>query len=464
MPDQATRIPLQPEAMTLPVIARLGLFLRRHQRSVMGVQWLVVVFYVVLVAVPAWLPLPPETSHLWNDLTRMARFIFWGVWWPLVIVSVMVFGRLWCGIFCPEGALSEWASRYGSGRAIPRWMRWPGWPFVAFVGTTVMGQMTSVYEYPKPALLILGGSTLAAIAVGVLYGRRSRVWCRQLCPVSGVFALLSKLSWLRYEVNKEVWDAAKNRHPKPVNCAPLINIRNMQSASPCHMCGRCAGERDAVQLRWRRPAEEILRHISSSAKDTSGLWGARLLIFGILGVALAAFQWSASPWLIFAKQWCATWLLDHHHDGWLQPVGHWWLLTDYPEVNDVMNVLDGMILLGYLGLQALIMGIWIRLWMAIAAHLSGLSWERLTMVLIPLAGISLVVGLSFLTTTQLAEEGIHWEWTKPLRALLLAGAATWGLGLVWHLAPQQRFGVAICAAMAMLLPLASWWWDLFVWT
>src|SRR5260363_431808 len=55
-----------------------------------------------------------------------------------------VFGRVWCGILCPEGALSEFASRHGRSRPIPRWMRWGGWPFVAFSITTVYGQMVSV--------------------------------------------------------------------------------------------------------------------------------------------------------------------------------------------------------------------------------------------------------------------------------------------------------------------------------
>jgi hypothetical protein len=81
-------------------------------------------------------------------------------------------GRVWCGVLCPEGALAEFASRHGRGKAIPKWLRWGGWPFLAFVLTTLYGQLVSVYEYPQAALLILGGSTVAAVAVGWLYGKR----------------------------------------------------------------------------------------------------------------------------------------------------------------------------------------------------------------------------------------------------------------------------------------------------
>ena len=157
-------------------LARAGVWLRDHQRAVRRLQWTIIAVYAVLLVTPTILPLPDRTAHIWNDLTVFAQFVFWGIWWPGVLLSMILFGRLWCGVMCPEGSLSEFASRHGRGRSTPRWVRWKGWPFTAFVLTTVYGQMVSVYQYPRPAALILGGSTLGAMAIGYLYGRSPSKW------------------------------------------------------------------------------------------------------------------------------------------------------------------------------------------------------------------------------------------------------------------------------------------------
>src|SRR5574338_390380 len=68
-----------PNVIASPRLARLGEFMRRHRGLIMGVQWVVLAFYLFLVIVPAFLPLPGSDAHLWTSLTLFAQFVFWEI-------------------------------------------------------------------------------------------------------------------------------------------------------------------------------------------------------------------------------------------------------------------------------------------------------------------------------------------------------------------------------------------------
>jgi polyferredoxin len=461
------------------VLATLGDALRRHARLIRWLQWAVVVFYGLLLVLPALLPLPSSQARMLDNLTLLAQFIFWGLWWPFVLLSIMLFGRLWCGLLCPEGSLSEWISWRGLGRGTPRWIRWGGWPTLAFILTTVYGQLISVYDYAQAALLILGGSTLAAMLVGFLYGRGKRVWCRYLCPVSGVFALLARLAPLYFKVDEQRW--LENLPPRlaPPNCAPLLDIRRMQGARDCHACGRCSGQRGAVQLSVRSPNAEILivgnpsgSHWDASRWDASH-WDGRLLLFGVIGLAMGAFQWTVSPWFVALKQAAATWLVEHDSYWLLQANAPWWLLTHYPQANDSFSWLDGLLILGYLSASALLLGggLWLLLRLAVRVMgRAGGVFQHLTLALIPLGAAGLFLGLSATTVKLLRYEGLELTWAQPARAALLAGAIAWSLWLGWQMVSRhaanglRRLAAFACLVLACGLVGYGWWLQFWGWS
>jgi len=447
----------------------LGEWMRRHAGAIRGVQWGIVAVYAVLVAVPAFLPLPDRTAHIWTNLTLFAQFAFWGIWWPFVLVSMILVGRAWCGVMCPEGTLTEVASRWSLGRAVPRWLSWNGWPFVAFALTTIYGQMVSVYGYPKPALAILGGSTVAAIGVGLLYGRDKRVWCRYLCPVNGVFAVLSKLAPVSFQVDGAAW-AASPKPPKEqaFTCAPLVPVKAMRGSGPCHMCGRCSSYRGAVRLARRSPNHEIV-HVAGSEPSPQQTV---LILFGMIGLAIGAFQWSSSPWFIEAKQAGATFLIAH---GITWPLEHslpWFVLTNYPDRNDVLTLLDGALLVGYIVAACIAIGLALALLVAVSARVLG-PWSadrfhHLTQTLIPVAGCGVFLGLSALTVTFLRGDGIVVPYVAEMRAGLLAGASLWSVALAWQVAGLsagglRRVGATLAVTAAVAVAVANWALLFWIW-
>ncbi|MDD5324447.1 MAG: 4Fe-4S binding protein [Polaromonas sp.] len=434
-----------------PRLAKIGNSMRRHRTAILVLQWIVVVFYFFLLIIPGFMALPPEDAHLYDNLRLFAQFLFWGIWWPFVMLSTMLLGRVWCGVFCPEGALTEFAGRHGLGRSIPRWMRWSGWPLTAFVCTTIYGQLISVYDYPKAALLILGGSSVAAVVVGFVYGKGKRVWCRYLCPANGVFSLLAKIAPVHFRVNEEAWKRDTTRQPM-VDCAPLIDIRHMKSASACHACGRCSDFKGAVTLAARSPASEILNTNNHDVKTEEAL----MLVFGVIGIATAAFQWSASAYLVEMKTAMATWLIDHNSFFLLQDDAPWWLLTHYPAAHDVFTWLDGICILIFVvgGGSALGLAVLTAVWLAarLANH-PTLSWQRLALSLVPIAGAGIFLGLSMLTLSHLKAERIPLEWVPATRAILLATGSGFSAYLGWKLT-VVRFSVRPLLAFSVsLLPI-----------
>ncbi len=459
-----------PDAGIDRLLAASGDWLMRHQSAIRCLQWGVVVIYGLLIALPAFLPLPTRAAHIWTDVTLFAQFAFWGLWWPFVLLSMVLVGRLWCGLLCPEGALSEFASEKGRGFAVPRWLTWAGWPFVAFALTTIYGQMVSVYQYPGPALLILGGSTVGAIVVGYLYGRSKRVWCRYLCPVTGVFGVLSKLAPLHFRVNQDDWRAWKKPVDAPmphVNCAPLVPIRTMKGGSLCHMCGRCSGFRGAVTLARRSPNHEIVHVAGLRTKP----WETVLIVFGLMGIAAGAFHWSSSDLFIEVKQALAERLVDMGWTWLLEPHLPWFILTNYPAQNDMLTPLDGVLLVGYIIGMALLIGAGVLACLALANRALGFwnakRFHHLAQVLIPVAGCGVFLGLSALTLTMLRAEGLTLSFVGALRIALLLGAGLWSVFLGWQVtalyAPRLLRRVAATCALAGAAAIGCASWALLFW-
>jgi polyferredoxin len=462
----------QPEAAR-PVdtaLRRIGDWLKHHQRAIQLAQWTVVGIYMVLIIVPTFVPLPERGAHIWNHVTLLAQFAFWGIWWPGVLLSTVLVGRLWCGVLCPEGALTESASRHGFGLATPRFFMWKGWPILAFILTTIYGQMTSVYQYPLPVVVILGGSTVLAIGVGLLYGRDKRIWCRFLCPVSGVFKLLAKLAPLHFRTDSQAWRDYRRAPGAPkesVNCAPLVPIGLMHGgSSTCHMCGRCSGFRDAIVLARRSPNHEIVHVAATETRP----WETVMLVVALMGVAAGAFHWTTSDVFIQIKQAIAEWAVDNGAMWLVEPVAPWWLLTNYPDQHDVMVPADGITLIAFVLGTAAVIATAVFAALALATRALGQwAWPRfhhLAQCLIPIAACGVFLGLSALTVTMLRVEGLDLPLVPEGRALLIGGAGLWCLVLAWqitgvHAGPRaaarpRRIAATTAASLAIAVGVMSW--------
>ena len=393
---------MRPSASSVPAIRhRLQAFgdgLKRRQDVVRGIQWGVVALYAFLLVAPVAAP-----NGVLSGLARFSEALFWGVWWPGVILATLLFGQFWCGLLCPDGTLTEFASRCGRGGKIPPWLRRAGWPLLGFAWLTVCEQLTAAHHSPRATLLLLGGASLLALLTGLLVGRGKRVWCRYLCPLSAVFSLLSRYAVLHFRVDRAVWDAAPRQPGNSVDCPLLLDVRRLRSNEKCSMCGRCSGHRGAVRLALRAPGSEIAA--LAGGEGDPRRWEALAIVFGLVGLCYGALHWRGSVW-------------------------HAALLA-LPAPGGVSAAWAvGAALLAILLPAAVIGGS-----LSLALLAVGGTQERavrLAYGLIPLAGVGLLLGSLEYSLAILEREGVRVAQLLPaLRALILAPALFWSARLGW---------------------------------
>ncbi|MGC4000466.1 MAG: 4Fe-4S binding protein [Anaeromyxobacter sp.] len=433
--------PAAPEARSARALREAGELLRRHQRLVVAAQWAMVGAYVVLVVLPALLPASAAAARL----AHLAEQLIRGLWWPGVVLTTMLLGQLWCGLLCPDGVLTEAASRRGLDWKIGDRLAWPAWPLALFLVITVYDHLIGGHQAPRPALLILGLSTVAAVAVGAVYARGRRAWCRFLCPTGSLFSLLARCAILHFRVDRAAWDAAPRRGSGPVDCPPMLDVRRLASNEKCNMCGRCSGHRNAVVLAARPLDSELLALEDSEVRT----WEALGIVFVLIGLLWSVAHWRSAG---FSLAMGAA-----IRGGPLDQAAPWWVAGT---AAGAATWAHGLTALAAVAAGTLALGgaTWLALWGAALGHVRRAS--RLAYALIPLGGTAVLVGAlehaaALFDVPQVA---------PALRAVLLATGALRSLRAGLHLSsPEQdprrrwllRAGLAIAVGLVTFAAAAA---------
>ena len=412
-PRQPAGIEKQPmphKQGTLPLSfpARLGRAMKTHQHIITAIQWGMIMLYLFLLLAPACFPLGNTGSLHPNSLPTLSVLAFWGIGWPLIMLSSMLFGRFWCGVCCPEGALTETISWYGQHRLIPRWIRWPKWPALMWLLYSLSLALSGAAHNYNATAVILGIITLAAMLTGFLYGNGRRIWCMYLCPANAAFRFSARLALLHFRVDQHKWQSSPPPSEHPV-FAPLIPVKQMKSAAACHACGRCSGYREAVDLAARKPGAEILSASSPAITNAEAF----TLLFSMPGLSVAA---------LFLER-----------------------LTE-----NALPITSLPARLGLLATGMLLAGAFAWSFIRLACRTlscAALSWKHLSLGLIPLAGILLFLGPASSAIAS-AFPAIGQEKILLCQLPFLAASLVYSLWLGW---PLIRRGNRQNAKPAMLL-------------
>lgn len=441
-------------------------FFTRYRTKLPYIHAAMFLAFLAAIIVPLFLPLPPEDATPLNNFTVAVNFAFWGIWFPLVFLSVIFTGRSWCGVLCPMGAASEWANKVGLQRPIPRWIKWEGTPIVSFLIITVLGQTVGVRDHALGIAEVFGGTLLAAIAMGFVYGRKKRAWCRHACPIGLLLGVFSRVGAVQF--------APKSKHPggdayaERGICPTMISIPRKEESRHCIECFRCVkpSSPGGLFLRLRTPGEEVA-NIRDHNPNMAEIW----FLFIGTGAALGGFLWLILPIYQDWRMALGGWAIDHNW-LWVGEPGPWWLMSVHPEAREVFTWLDFGMIVGFMLAWAALLAAGLSAATAAAAWLSGrlgstdsfrARFVELGYQFAPVAMVSLLIGLGGKLFDTAVAAGVPAGIVGDVKAALIAGALAWSLVLGARILARQ--GVALRHRFIALLPgLAgslfvaySWW-------
>ena len=235
------------------------------------VSWLFVVVNLVL-----WLgPQDRAANPMLN--------LFWAWWWPLILLSYPLLGRLWCAI-CPfmvwgqiTQKLTPWRKKSWPHGDMDRW----GAPVLA-AGFAVILLWEEVWNLENTAWL--SSCLLLLITAGAVVGSllfEKRFWCRYLCPVGGMNGLFAKLSILELRAESGTCSgscssyacfkggAADGEGLETDGCPLGSHPAHLSDNRNCVLCMSCvqACPNRSPQLRLRPPAADLQPNMHTPSSE-----------------------------------------------------------------------------------------------------------------------------------------------------------------------------------------------------
>ncbi|WP_319422405.1 sigma 54-interacting transcriptional regulator [Pleurocapsa sp. FMAR1] len=212
-----------------------------------------------------------------NRQHNFALNLFWAWWWPLILVTFPLIGRLWCAV-CPfmiYGEITQKLSLILFPRQLKRWPRntaekWGGWFLFGLFALILLWEELWDLEntaYLSACLLLL--ITAGAMIFSAIFERR--FWCRYLCPIGGMNGLFAKLSMTELRAQQGTCSAecttyqcykggpAKGEGQETNGCPLYSHPAQLTDNKDCVLCMTClkACPHRSVEVNLRPPGIEL---------------------------------------------------------------------------------------------------------------------------------------------------------------------------------------------------------------
>ena len=230
---------------------------------------------------------------------NLATKLTWVVWWPGIIFTFIVVGRLWC-VVCPFGALNEGAAKWAKPKMMfPKSLRSLWLATFLFVILTWADEQLGIIRSPHMTAWLILLLALVSVGTGIVFQRRS--FCRYLCPITGLQGLYSMASPIELRAadrslcakgcDQDCYRGSEKAAGCPMFEFPMTMDRNTY----CNFCFECVKDcpKDNLVLRFRKFGSDLW----SSARRRLDETYLALAMVGITTIVTAQMLSSWPGWI-----------------------------------------------------------------------------------------------------------------------------------------------------------------------
>lgn len=248
-------------------------------------------FNIFMVVVMAGFTLFGGTRPAGHPLQEFGNnpgmLITWLVWFPILPISAVLLGRVWCTV-CPIAGIGDLVARVKKFNIpAPAFLkRMDFWMLaLSFIFLDYVEEFFQVAQKPWATGVLLVLIIGTSVVFCVLFERKT--FCRYLCPLSGMLGTYSTLSILEIRGNKKVCQTQCGQHlcykgtDLTDGCPMFSYPASLATNTECMLCLNClkSCENRGVQLNVRPPLQELWRQSQPTLA---------LSLFGVMLVGLMA--------------------------------------------------------------------------------------------------------------------------------------------------------------------------------
>lgn len=305
----------------------------------------------VSLAIFGWGLYPPDgvPAKLYAK-SNLVNLLVWGLWWPAIVWTAVLFGRVWCAI-CPLELVANITERIGrilgvEQRILGKWLRCGAF----IVGLYALVQMlvagASLHRIPAYTSLFLWGLLALAALTGFFF--KDRAFCRGFCPVGLLLSTYGRGAMLAVRspssdscsacIGKGCTHSENRTRLDSRSCPSLLNPARLDSSADCLVCGQCIKvcQPGNLGLYLRAPFS------AADSREPLASWPVTLFVMLVSGFVTCELfsEWkSAQALFLWVPEEITKLLSLDSYAGWIEGV---WTLFLYPAA--LWLVLGGVVL------------------------------------------------------------------------------------------------------------------------